>query len=234
MKGGNYLTTVARKKEEILKEFYFIRGNENIIELKAIQEECKLYLINDNDEDIKDLINVIEYELIYFIENDMPKAKEYVIDIWYRLCGKDELSFYQIRMLNNLLLIAPSIEKIIETSEDCLIQLEKYKDEEEYYRTKMVIKINLSYFLLENKYFSNSYKSYYDDIILTAVNEVIDINIMTKKNDKYLIAMANIRKGLLFKDEKLIYLAVLLLQELGIKEIEKLVETYLIQYNIVL
>jgi hypothetical protein len=164
----------------------------------------------------------------------MDKAKEYVLDVWYRLCSKEELSFYQIRMLNNLLLIAPSIEKIIETSEDCLVQLEKYKNEDDYHGTKMAIKLNLAYFVLENKYFSNSYKSYYDEIILTALNEVIEINIKTRKNDKYLIAMANIRKGILLKDEKLIYLAVLLLRELGIKEIDKLVDMYFKQYNIVI
>lgn len=221
-------------KEDIVEEYFNIKSNAETKALEKCKRKCEFYLItNSYDYDIKNLINVINAEISYFKDSDKEKAREFVIDYWYELCTKENLTFYDIKILNIIMFVAPSIEGVIDVFEDLQIQLENYKNEVDYLITKISINSNLSYLLLEYKHINKEYSEDYDSVLIDALNKMISYNMDSKLNNTYFVALASLRKGIVLKDRNLVYISLLLLDEVvPDEEHDELIKSYIKMYRI--
>lgn len=223
------------EKERLIKMFFNIRGNEQTQALKNCQSQCERFLLNEDSEEIKDLVKVINALIIYFETGDKEESKEWVVELWDKLYPKPNLSFYEIRLLNAILFTEEEIDKVIEVIKDCLIQLEIYKFHEIYLDVNMALKLNLVIFLTDSKFFNKQYKVEYDKLILQTTNEIISLNLKSGFNNDMFVSKASIYQGILLKEQNLIYIGFLLLKKSNYnsdQSIEELIKVYTKRYSI--
>lgn len=224
------------EKERLIELFFKIGSSEQITALQHCKQECKNFLKKEYDEEIEDLTKIITALIIYFKTDNREKAKEHVIDVWYKLYSKTNLSFNDIRLLNCLMFVEADIEALIELSEELLTQLEEqYKFHSHYLRLKITINSNLLDLLLDAKFLNRNYKDEFDQIIFKKVREVITLNLKHKLNDDYLVGRAIMCQGITLKDEVLIYTGCLLLRNSKkdpLSGINELIKAYIKKYNI--
>ena len=124
-------------------------------------------------------------------------------------------------------------KSIIVVYEDLIIQLENYKYENNYARTKISIRINFSELLLEDRHINKDYSYTFDSILLDSLNKIIDENIDNKIHDEYYVALAGLKKAIILKDRELFYLSMCLLNSSGCSAINnELIQSYSKMYNI--
>ena len=223
------------EKERLITMFINIGKNEKEEKLRICKAQCERFLVDKDDNDIRDLINVIQALLIYFETGDKEESRRWVDDLCDRLYLKTNLSLYEIRIMNCLVFTETSIEKVIKAVEFSLRQLEIYRFHQDYIKVKIIMKLNLVILLTDCKFFDNQYKSEYDELISKSLKEVIKLNLKSRLNDSYYVATATIYKGILLKDQDLIYIGFLLLRSSdpeGEKDIENLIKVFINKYNI--
>ena len=230
-----------KKKEDLIKDFFSIRGNEQLESLTNLLDECELHLKGpEADGDIRNLVNVINALRTYFMTGSKDEARSYVEDLYERLvedciATETNLSFFEMRLLGAILFIEKNLEKAIKMINYCLEQLEIYKFEDEYAKTKMVLNLRLIILLVDSKIFDKHYQVKYDEIISGKISETIRFNLQTGLNNAYYVACANIYKGIFLKDEDIIYTGLLLLKHSEAEEnlgADELVKSFIKRYDI--
>jgi hypothetical protein len=204
------------EKQMLINGFFDMGGNHNVTKCMKHKEKLQLYADKTNDTEIKELINVITAISIVFESNDVEKARDCVLPTWARLKLNHTYSFYDIRILSCIVGTCYSIEQYIDLTTDALIQLENYKDHEDYLRVKIVINLNLGIYLFEAKYFDKNYLNDLDEILLESLDIALELSILAE--DHYCFSIAMISKGILLKDRVSIYSATKLLKFIGEEE----------------
>jgi len=225
------------EKERLINMFFNIRSNNHPEALKNCQSQCEVFLLKEDSEEIKDLINTIQALIIYFKTGNKKESRKWVHDLLDKLYSKSNLSLFNIRLLNSLLFVETNVEKVINNVNTCLKQLEVYRFHDHYVNIKISMNLNLLDSLMMSKYFDKHYDSKYDGFISKIIKEIITLNLDHKLNSKYYVGLAQIYKGILLKDQDIIYPGVLLLKssdQENSQAIHDLLEVYKKKYNIVI
>ena len=233
MKGGRCM---MEEKEYLINKFFKIGGNEKIEALKRCKADCERFLLRwSDDPEINDLVNVIQALSLYFKTGDKKEARKWVVDIWEKFDSKTNFSLFEIRILNCILFTELRVEKMVETVENCLMQLEIYKFHDDYVRTKMAFNMNLLELLIDAKFFDSRYDNKFDELISQTIQTIIRLNLENKMHNRYYVGLATMYQGILLKDDIKIYTGLSELQNSSRNHshnIQQLINIYIEKYSI--
>lgn len=222
------------KIKDLKSKFFAIGGNYEGEALEELQRECREFLIKNYDEEIADLVEIMEVLAMYIDTFNRDLAREQLKDIWQKLIAKDELTLYEIRILNPLLFAAANTEELIAVTNKCLDVLERrYRFDKLYIRLRMVLLLNLVRTLIDDKFFSNDYKEEYDALIESSTDEIIELNSQTDEKYGLYVAFATVHRGMVMKDKVLFRVGIAFLEqaEIDFIKLDKAIALYMERYN---
>lgn len=195
-------------KDKLFYEFFDIGSHPDInIRIKKITDiKHKLTNLqefkNDNYE-IKLMIDVIDCLLIWMIEDDQVKAREKVSDIWDTFSKTKDYTLFDLRILTAILFSAEDLEEFIIVTNKVLSHLEKYNQYDIYLHLKTTLNNNLSFMLMKAKYSGDKlFSNTLEQLLLDSTNLTIDLSM---KYDTATFGSALVRKGIILKDNVMIY-----------------------------
>lgn len=209
------------EKDILFYEFFDIGKHPDInIRIKTITEIkeklIELQKLKSDDYEIKCIINVIESLLIEMIEDDTVKAREKVAHIWDTFSKKKSFTLFELRILTAILFSAEDLEEFIIITNKVLSHIEKYSHDDIYLHLKTTLNNNLSFILMKAKYSGDKlFTNTLEQVLLDSTNLTIDLSM---KYDNSTFASALVRKGIIEKDNVLIYAGLTILDTPDAKE----------------
>lgn len=209
------------EKDILFYEFFDIGKHPDInIRIKTITEIkrklIELQKIKSDDYEVNCIINVIDCLLIYMIEDDTVKAREKVAHIWDTFSTMERFTLLDIRILTAILFSAKTLDEFIIVTNKTLVQLERFNDHPVYLHIKTILNYNLSYKLMKLKYSGDKqYSKTLDQLFIDTTNLTLELSM---KYDSSIFGTALVRKGIIEKDNVLIYAGLKILDTPDAKE----------------
>lgn len=221
--------------ERLKEKFFTIGGNHKVGCLKELREEYENFLAKNDSEEIDDLVQIITANLIYLNTDSRDKARACINHVWDKLIAKEELSLYEIRILNPILFAASSTEELIAVTNKCLQNLCLYRYNPFYVPLRISILTNLIQSLMDDKFFSEDYEEEYDNLIKEYTSEIIELNVNSEKKHDSQVALALTYKGVVMKDKDLFRAGISYLETLKVdfSKIDRAIKFYMDRYDIV-
>lgn len=219
-------------KLQLLESIFLTGGNYKPKELEVIREKLVQYLEKEDDLQIRLAISFVDAVMEYGKSDDIDVACEKAAPIFEKLLGDVEYSFFEIRLLAGVSNYAESFEDALILTRTALEQLEKFCSEPRYLFVKFALCHNLTERLLRAKYCdrhytnsSNEIEEYFAEFIDKATMLCVELFIY----DCQLISV--IRKGLFYKDHRLIEGGLKALKDSGNTEILSMMEQQVKKYS---
>jgi len=209
-------------KHQLLDEAFAIGsnfGNDSLRKIRKIENKLADYLKESgSDPQINDVLCVLK---IFADENehsDFEASQETATPIFDRLLHTDLWDFYDIRIMVTVFDYVGTYEQVSDCAKEILQRLEEYSYKECYTTIKISVHMNILFRLLRARYFDledmddPAELKKIEDIFLAHFDSIMDIC----KDGSFPVykIVATIRKGILFKDSKLM--------EEGFKALKKL------------
>lgn len=216
-------------KDNLFHEFFDIGKHPDIdFRIKACTDIksrlIKLQGSKHDDYEIKFMICVIDCLLVWMIEDDKVKARKKVSEIWDIFSEMDSFTLFDIRILTAILFSAKNLDELIIFTNKALAQLEKYSEHHIYLHTKTVLNNNLSYMIMKSKYSNDKeYNQELDELLIESTNITISLSM---KYENSIFAAAIVRKGILTKDNVMIYAGLSLLNTPDAKQKVEYIRDY--------
>ncbi|QQP70790.1 Rgg/GadR/MutR family transcriptional regulator [Carnobacterium sp. CS13] len=175
------------EKEAILYHFNSVATNSDNTLLQQLKKRAEVYLLENNDHVIKDIVEICQALLTLSQTHDLKLAYTHAEKVWERLSKLDKWYLTELRLLNNILFLFPP-ETSLFISKRALIDLDHYRHFEEATKLKMAFSMNLVYLLMEDGDFTQSL--FYADPLIEE----------SKKETKYImLAVLYVRKGIILE-----------------------------------
>jgi len=210
------------ERDRLTREFFKIGGQPNVdVKVKSLkdvrQQLVELSKKQDNEDiEVIYLIDVIDCLLIWILEDDKHKAREKVSYIWDIFNSMHNFTLFDLRILTAILFSAETLEEFIIITNKALAELEKFIEHELYIVTKTHLTNNLSYMLMKAKY--NNDKEYNDQLENLLIESTDTLISLSMQFNNSFFPRALIRKGILAKDNVIIYAGLSLLNTAEAKE----------------
>ena len=195
-------------KHKLLDEVFAVGGNHDLKKLKAAEIKLVDYIReNGNDPQINDALRMLKMFADENEHNDYEQSAETVAPVYERLSHADEWDFYDIRIFGAVIGYEETYEKSLELAEYALKKLEKYSDKKQYPNIKLSIHMNILLRFLRARYFD------LDDMNDTRALEKLEssfiehfdaaMTILENDGSPVWKAIITARKGIFFRDNKL-------------------------------
>lgn len=207
---------------KLTREFFNIGGQPNVsIKVDKLRNLRKKLVklsnkLTEPDIQLTHLIDVIDCLLILILEDDQHKAREKVSHIWNIFNNMNNFTLYDLRILTAILFSVETLGEFVTITNKAFAELEKFIDHELYIVTKTHLTNNLSFKLMKAKYSNNKeYNDEYDKLLEETTDNLLNLSM---KYDNSIFPRALVRKGILLKNNIIIYAGLAMLNTPDAKE----------------
>ena len=170
-------------RERLLNTLFNLTYN-NKVELESLKEEATLYLQQQEDFLIEDLIRICDSLMILGETNNIEEARIPLEKVWERLSKRNHFYIVDIYFINSILFLFP-LETALEIRKFIFRSIDRYKNFQDIERLKINISLNIMLLLMKVQKFEE------------ALSETEHAMLLCKKHADYLrLAIFYIRKGI--------------------------------------
>ena len=222
------------RKYELLDELFRMGGNYKPEEAKLIKAKLQEFAKdNEGDLQISDALIILKISEVERKYSDLKTCCALSIPIFERLKQMPEWDFYDIRILAAVINFAESYEQTHIFATKALKKLKPFSLHERYIFIKLAILMNsISRFVKARFFKESSHKSdeYLEEIFR---NYIAQITPLCKGSDFiFYQAVLSVRKGLFYRDIKLINISLDILRKNGEEEAYNLLKDEIGEYNL--
>jgi len=220
-------------KYELLNRVLVIAGNHQEKEMDAIENELTNYRKNDRDDpQINDAFLMLKIAREESKSNDFEECCVIAAPILNRLSRMEDWDFYDIRILAGVIDYAGTFEQVITLIDEALRRLDDYHAEDCYSKVKLALYMNAMLRMLRAKYFEMDYLNPSKELENAFAHYVSEATSLSDANGSPVNkAVTNIRKGVFYRDIKLVDDGFEALKQTGAEEVYRMLQAAIAEFN---
>ena len=218
---------------KLLDELFSVGGNFRPEESAKVEVKLKEYAKNNEDDIlIRDALIILKTFEADYKYSDLKACCELSIPIFERLNSLSEWDIYDFRFLTYVIHYADTYLQTHTLATKALKELENHTHERLYHPLKLNISLNTTSRLLRAKFYENNTQES-DENISELFSKYINLVMSLCENEDFAWQkyIANVRKGLFYRDTNLINETFKFLKDKGEHELYKVLQDELREYK---